>query len=88
MYSVEGSPVCAFVAGSSSLPVLNSGATYQFTGDLTLFVGPVAPVDTSVSGIDSTSALWATGFDSIGDELGVQRLILSDAFYVPGLEHT
>jgi hypothetical protein len=88
LYSVDGLPVCAFVAGLSSLPALDSGATYHFTGDLSLFVGPVAPVDTPVSGIDSTSALRATGFGSIGAELGGQRLTLSDAFYVPGLEHT
>jgi hypothetical protein len=55
MYSADGSPACAFVAGSLSLPVLDSGATYHFTGDLTLFVGPVAPVDTPVSGIDFCS---------------------------------
>ena len=88
IYSVRGSPLCAYVAGGSSLTFLDSGATYHLTGDLSLFTGILAPVDTPVAGIDSASSLRATGFGSIRATLGGQFATLRDAFYVPGLQHT
>jgi hypothetical protein len=67
---------------------LDSGATYNLTGDRSLFVGPLIPADTPVTGVDSASALRATGFASICAVLGGQPVTLTDSFFVPGLAHT
>jgi hypothetical protein len=89
IYSALGSPLCAYFAGAFSLTFLDSGATYNLTGDRSLFVGPLLPADTPVTGVDSASALRATRFGSIRAVLGGgQTVTLTNSFFVPGLAHT
>jgi hypothetical protein len=83
--SVHGSPLCAFSAVGSSLTFLDSGVTFNLTGDWSLFHGPVTPVDTPVAGADSASRLRATGFGDISVVLGGQPITLRDSFFVPDL---
>jgi transposase InsO family protein len=85
LFAAKGSPLCA---SASSLTFVDSGATYHLTGDSTLFVGDMKPMNTPVSGIDSASVLRATGLGSIRACLGGQLATLPNCFYVPGLAHT
>jgi transposase InsO family protein len=87
IFSATGSPLCAFVAGGSSLTFVDSGATYHMTGDSSLFTD-MRPVDTPVAGIDSASSLRASGFGNICVLLGGQAVTLTGVFYVPGVAHT
>ena len=88
LFDVKGSPLCAFVAGNAPLTFVDSGATCHLTGDISLFVSNMSPVDTPVAGIDSASTLRATGFGSIRVLLAGQVVTLNNVFYVPGLAHT
>jgi hypothetical protein len=88
IYSVYGSPFCDFSPVGSSLTFLDSGPTFNLTGDWSLSHGPVTPVDIPVTGVDSVSRLGVTRFGVISVVLGGQPITLRDSFFVPDLTDT